>query len=62
MFGLETQRGASRDCVEGVKGLSTRTMVDGMLCTNECRDARIREGKPRVLYKLALEKANDHVN
>lgn len=37
-------------------------MVDRVLCANECIDARIREGKARVMCKLYLEKAYDHVN
>lgn len=37
-------------------------MSDGVLCANECIDARIRERKPGVLCKLDLEKAYDHVN
>lgn len=28
---------------------------------NDCLDSRIKEGVPRVLYKLDLEKAYDHV-
>lgn len=42
--------------------LQGRTMMDGVLCANECINARIREGKPGVLCKLDLEKAYDHVN
>lgn len=42
--------------------LQGRTMIDGVLCVNECIDAHIREGKPGVLCKLDLEKAYDHVN
>lgn len=42
--------------------LRGRNMVDGVLCANECIDARIREGRPRVVIKLDLEKAYDHVN
>lgn len=37
-------------------------MVDGVVCVNECIDARIREGKPGVVCKLDLEKAYDHIN
>lgn len=42
--------------------LKGRPMVDGVLCASECIDARNREGKPGVFYKLDLEKAYDHVN
>lgn len=34
-------------------------MADGALCANECIDARMREGKPRVLCELDLEKTYD---
>lgn len=37
-------------------------MVDGVLCANECIDARIMEGRPGVVMKLDLEKAYDHVD
>lgn len=37
-------------------------MADGVLCANECIDARIHESTPRVMCKLDLEKAYDHVN
>lgn len=37
-------------------------MTDGVLCANECIDARNREGRSGVLCKLDLEKAYDHVN
>lgn len=37
-------------------------MVDGVLCANECIDARLRQGNPGVVVKLNLEKAYDHVN
>lgn len=42
--------------------LQGRTMNDGILCTNECIDARIREAIPGVMCKLDLEKAYDHIN
>lgn len=38
------------------------TMVDGVLCANECIDAHMCEGKPGVICKLDLEKAYNHVN
>lgn len=37
-------------------------MVNGVLCANECIDARRREGHLGVVIKLDLEKAYDHVN
>lgn len=42
--------------------LKGRNMVDGVLCANECIDARYREGHPGVFIKLDLKKAYDHVN
>lgn len=42
--------------------LQGRSMADGVLCANECIDAKLKDGKPRVICKLDLEKLYDHVN
>jgi hypothetical protein len=39
-----------------------RQILDSILVVNECLDSRIRFWEPRVLCKLDLEKARDHVN
>jgi hypothetical protein len=42
-----------------VKG---RQILDPILVANECLDSRLRSGEPRVMCKMDLEKAYDHVN
>lgn len=37
-------------------------MANEVLCANECIDTRLRTGIPKVMCKLDLEKAYDHVN
>lgn len=42
--------------------LEGRQSMDGVLVTNECFDAVLKNGEKDVLYKLDLEKAYDRVN
>lgn len=42
--------------------LQGRSMANVVLCVNECIDAQICKSNPRVMCKLDLEKAHDHVN
>lgn len=39
-----------------------RQILDSILTANKCMDNKIRSGEAGVLYKLDIEKANDHVN
>jgi hypothetical protein len=39
-----------------------RQILDPILISNKCLDSRLRSGEPRVICKMDLEKAYDHVN
>jgi hypothetical protein len=42
--------------------IGSRQILDLVLFANECSDSQIRLGKSKLLCKLDLEKAYDHVN
>lgn len=42
--------------------VKVKQILDSILISNEVLDGRLKSRKPRLLYKLDIEKAYDHIN
>jgi hypothetical protein len=45
-----------------IKGRQMTQILDSVLIANVCIDSRLQSGESRVVFKLDLKKAYDHVN